>query len=177
MNIYFVLIASAVSWTEGQMASHPIDPSQDLSDRFKYNVWEQLAQTANVSNFCLSNKLTPDEMLGSCIIPVCHNVGDMLDPKNKAHIDYTECAKWGPRFDKLPAQAMSMISPHVGSRNDICVNFRGCKRDCLSPPGKVVACRHLQFIHADTIYYFLKDGFLPVGHKLITIYPPMWQKV
>lgn len=173
LNTFLKMIAFCAICLRQPAMSLPLDPSNDLTDQFCYNVWEHLAVTANVSNFCLSSKLTPDEVLGSCIIPVCHNINDMLNPNSTEYIDYSRYSKWGTRTTLLPQQSMSIVSPKVGSYNDTCVQFKGCTHDCLSPPGQPLSCARYQYIYAHQAYVLLPlSWFSTCGTQTYNYIPP-----
>lgn len=167
------MIAFVAFYLMQLVGSLPFDPHADLTERFQYNVWERVAQTATVSNFCLSSKLTPDEMLGSCIIPVCHNQDNMLDPNSTAYIDYSVYARWGNQTTQLPKHSMDIMSPQVGSHDDICVRFKGCTTKCLAPRGQTLSCKHFQFIYAYPKYVMLPLGwFFTCGTRTYNYVPP-----
>lgn len=173
LNIFLRMIAFYVFCLKQPATSLPLNPSTELTDRFQYNIWEHLAVSTNVSNFCLTNKLTPDEILGSCVVPVCHNTNVLLRSNSTEYIDYSGYSKWGTHMTTVPDQSIHMVTPKVGSYKGICVQFRGCTNNCFSPLGKSLTCAHYQYIYAHHTYVLLPLGwFFSCGTQTYNYIPP-----
>lgn len=106
------------------------------------NVWESFAQTLNVSSFCLTQQVSIGDLLGSCLIPVCHDPGDINNdtwfysslPQNDSlqGLGYPGYHNWGRQYQRRPPLAIDLLTPYVASFNTTCARMVNCtKSNCI----------------------------------------------
>ncbi|CAI5799393.1 Hypothetical predicted protein [Podarcis lilfordi] len=100
------------------------------------NVWESFAKTLNVSSFCLTQQVSIGEILGSCLIPVCHDPFDIQNdtwfysslPQNDSlrTLGYSGYHTWGTQVHRRPPLAIDLLTPYVASFNVTCARMVSC---------------------------------------------------
>lgn len=140
--------------------------SDPFDARMKYNLWKHLADITNTSEFCLSQGVSAQEILSTCLVPVCHypsELGTLSKLAETLKYDhpgwYRSYWSWGNATYEPPAAALSLATPHVGAERATCARFTSCKQDCVTPPGKALECTVVQDIPSLRKHVTLPDGW------------------
>ncbi|CAM4595167.1 unnamed protein product [Lepidochelys kempii] len=140
-----------------------------LRARMTYNIWERLASIANVTHFCLSNSVAAGDLLGTCLIPVCHHPEEM---ENKTLFSayanlssqYSSMANWGPANYTLPRTAISLHTPYpAGAHNVTCARVVNCTSTKVPLGCRKISQPLLNCSHAVNVSYNYGHIILPSG--------------
>ncbi|XP_074981465.1 uncharacterized protein LOC142071070 [Caretta caretta] len=140
-----------------------------LRARMTYNIWERLASIANVTHFCLSNSVAAGDLLGTCLIPVCHHPEEM---ENKTLFSayanlssqYSSMANWGPANYTLPHTAISLHTPYpAGAHNVTCARVVNCTSTKVPLGCRKISQPLLNCSHAVNVSYNYGHIILPSG--------------
>nr|XP_048723916.1 uncharacterized protein LOC125644273 [Caretta caretta] len=145
------------------------DALPPLRARMTYNIWERLASIANVTHFCLSNSVAAGDLLGTCLIPVCHHPEEM---ENKTLFSayanlssqYSSMANWGPANYTLPRTAISLHTPYpAGAHNVTCARIVNCTSTKVPLGCRKISQPLLNCSHAVNVSYNYGHIILPSG--------------
>nr|XP_048720710.1 uncharacterized protein LOC125642866 isoform X1 [Caretta caretta]XP_048720711.1 uncharacterized protein LOC125642866 isoform X1 [Caretta caretta]XP_048720713.1 uncharacterized protein LOC125642866 isoform X1 [Caretta caretta] len=145
------------------------DALPPLRARMTYNIWERLASIANVTHFCLSNSVAAGDLLGTCLIPVCHHPEEM---ENKTLFSayanlssqYSSMANWGPANYTLPRTAISLHTPYpAGAHNVTCARIVNCTGTKVPLGCRKISQPLLNCSHAVNVSYNYGHIILPSG--------------
>ncbi|XP_048699578.1 uncharacterized protein LOC125633812 isoform X3 [Caretta caretta] len=145
------------------------DALPPLRARMTYNIWERLASIANVTHFCLSNSVAARDLLGTCLIPVCHHPEEM---ENKTLFSayanlssqYSSMANWGPANYTLPRTAISLHTPYpAGAHNVTCARIVNCTSTKVPLGCRKISQPLLNCSHAVNVSYNYGHIILPSG--------------
>ncbi|CAM4312205.1 unnamed protein product, partial [Lepidochelys kempii] len=140
-----------------------------LRARMTYNIWERLASIANVTHFSLSNSVAAGDLLGTCLIPVCHHPEEM---ENKTLFSayanlssqYSSMANWGPANYTLPRTAISLHTPYpAGAHNVTCARVVNCTSTKVPLGCRKISQPLLNCSHAVNVSYNYGHIILPSG--------------
>ncbi|XP_074986999.1 uncharacterized protein LOC142072805 isoform X2 [Caretta caretta] len=140
-----------------------------LRARMTYNIWERLASIANVTHFCLSNSVAAGDLLGTCLIPVCHHPEEM---ENKTLFSayanlssqYSSMANWGPANYTLPRTAISLHTPYpAGAHNVTCARIVNCTSTKVPLGCRKISQPLLNCSYAVNVSYNYGHIILPSG--------------
>ncbi|XP_048700863.2 uncharacterized protein LOC125634328 isoform X3 [Caretta caretta] len=145
------------------------DALPPLRAQMTYNIWERLASIANVTHFCLSNSVAAGDLLGTCLIPVCHHPEEM---ENKTLFSayanlssqYSSMANWGPANYTLPRTAISLHTPYpAGAHNVTCARIVNCTSTKVPLGCRKISQPLLNCSHAVNVSYNYGHIILPSG--------------
>ncbi|XP_039403953.1 syncytin-B-like [Mauremys reevesii] len=133
------------------------------------NVWETFIHTLNQTSFCLSQQVTVGDILGTCLIPVCHNPNDVenatwfyssLEPNSTIHgLGYAGYHNWGPQTPRRPRNALALRTPYAATHNITCARMTNCTMsNCKHFPAPAMNCSAVT-----NISYLYKHVQLPDG--------------
>ncbi|XP_074799581.1 uncharacterized protein LOC141981845 [Natator depressus] len=154
-----------------------------LRARMTYNIWERLASIANVTHFCLSDSVAAGELLGTCLIPVCHHpeeIGNetMLAAYANLSSQYSGMANWGPANYTLPHTAISLHTPYpAGANNVTCARVANCTSTkvplgCRQIPQPLLNCSHAVNVSYNYGHIILPSGwFFTCGSRTFSYIP------
>ncbi|XP_021108460.1 uncharacterized protein LOC110347717 [Heterocephalus glaber] len=102
------------------------------------NVWIQLANSLNLSEFCLNVDVNFHYVLGSCLILICTPL-ELIRPytlfkdiPGKKNLTYMDSYNWGPVTCHKPKNAVKLYTPKVIMSNKTeCAIYEGCTTKCL----------------------------------------------
>lgn len=103
-----------------------------------HNDWISLAESLNLSSFCLQQYARMHYMVGHCVRPVCKPADATANLTLFSHfpnktITYRDLPHWGPSSYSSPKKAVKLFSAHVIIANQsTCVKFDKCS----SPQGQ-----------------------------------------
>ncbi|XP_074807277.1 neuronal membrane glycoprotein M6-a isoform X1 [Natator depressus] len=154
-----------------------------LRARMTYNTWERLASIANVTHFCLSDSVAAGELLGTCLIPVCHHpdeIGNetMLAAYANLSSQYSGMANWGPANYTLPHTAISLHTPYpAGANNVTCARVVNCTSTrvplgCRQIPQPLLNCSRAVNVSYNYGHIILPSGwFFTCGSRTFSYIP------
>ncbi|XP_044845459.1 uncharacterized protein LOC123350792 [Mauremys mutica] len=166
LNANSVLLLTIIIFS---LTTVPTEGGPIVTGGVHLNIWEVFAKTLNQSTFCLTEQRAVGEVLGSCLIPVCHNPKDINNDtwfynsleqnSTLRELGYPGYHNWGDRLTHKPRFAVTLLTPHVASFNVSCARMVNCtKKTCIQFPKGNFNCSSM--VNISYMYEYLQ---LPRG--------------